>query len=85
MWVPMERVAINPRKDARAVPVQERQMKKEVLEARRKFRRVLCAWAGDALALRRSGLDRPTFAMVGQQGGRLTGVQAGGVNTEGHR
>ena len=32
-----------------------------VHEARRKFRRVLCSWASDALALRRAGLDQPTF------------------------
>lgn len=32
-----------------------------VREAKRKFRRVLCSWASDALALRRAGLDQPTF------------------------
>lgn len=40
-----------------------------VHEARRKFRRVLCSWASDALALRRAGLDQPTF-------GRGMGVRA---------
>jgi hypothetical protein len=51
----------------------QKAVEREVLEANRKFRRVLCAWAGDALALRRAGLDRPTFASAGPGRARVTG------------
>jgi hypothetical protein len=35
------------------------------IEAQRMFRRVLASWASDALALRRAGLDRPSYRLAG--------------------
>lgn len=35
------------------------------IEAQRMFRRVLASWASDTLALRRTGLDRPSFRLAG--------------------
>ncbi len=64
-----------PCKDAPTLEVDQTEMPQgvpfEMIEARRKFRRVLCAWAGDALALRRAGLDRPTFAAAAPTAARL--------------
>ena len=59
-------------KEARIVAVIPSEIEREVAEARRKFRRVLCAWASDALELRRTGLDRPTFATSIRQKPGLT-------------